>query len=381
MYMNAQIASDSAEQALSSLALPTNNIMLYSAGLPNYPANFTRDSIISGILMHDAKMLRDQLVFCALLQGGTKNPFTGEEPGKIFHEMPAARIDGLSSEFNACDTTALFIIGHEVYLQLTNDDTFITRQKKYLEKAVTYILSHIKNNLFVEDPAFCGAKRFALRVTYWKDSQVPNRHDGIPAYPAVYTLAHVQNMRALKSAAALLDASDLLHKAFEMNKYLSVLYDQKKGMYAIGIDQKGFFPGLSSDNLHMLYYLEPDEITPQKVQAIVKTMQILETQIGYLTFNTHWSGLAQDITTHTGYHTNTVWPFEQALIHSGAKKFGLTHVMNISSRIAAKLDTFAELYMVAEDTVKKSGSATQLWTIAAQKYFYKEASKQGLKSV
>ena len=111
------------------LASVIGGITLYNAGLPNYPYNFTRDSILSGILMKDPVMLREQLIFSSLLQGDAKNPYTGEEPGKIFHQMPGMRQSNLSTEYNACDTTALFLYGHEIYLDLTNDYYFIERQK------------------------------------------------------------------------------------------------------------------------------------------------------------------------------------------------------------------------------------------------------------
>jgi glycogen debranching enzyme len=357
------------DMSLASLELNYGKITVYSAGLPNFPANFTRDGILSAILLKDAKMLRNQLVFCSIFQGTKRSAYTGEELGKIFHEMPGARIDGLSTEYNACDATSLFLYGHEIYVQLTDDYEFVVRQRKYLERAVSYILRHIVNNLFVEDPKYCGSSRFALQVTYWKDSHISNRANGSPMYPAVYTLAHVQAMRALKSAAILLNSPDLLRKAYAMLKHVFVLFDQKRGMFSLGLDQQGFFPGVSSDNLHLLYYLKPDEISPEKVASIVEGMKILESQCGYMTMNTKDPWLQHDVTKHSGYHTNTVWPFEQAFIHSAAKKFHLPHVAEIASRVTHHLDTYPELFVLREGVLQKSGSTTQLWTIAAKHYF------------
>ncbi len=364
------------QEALDSLVIQLNHITLYSAGLPSYPANFTRDGILSAILMRDAKMLRDQLIYCSFLQGTKKDSKTGEEPGKIFHEMPPFLTEGYSTDYNACDTTALFLIGHDEYLNMTGDDYFIKKQHHYLEKAVTYILHHLVNYLFVEDPKYADAKRYALKVTYWKDSHISNREHGIPAYPAVFTLAHVQNMKALRSAARLLGAKDLEKKAEEMNKHLFILFDDKRGVFHIGLDQKGFFPGVSSDNLHILYYLEPDQIKTEKVRKIVEATKSLETKRGYLTLSTHDISLQHDIAHHYGYHTNTVWPFEQAFIHLGAKKFNLPHVMEVCERIIPYLHDFPELLHVDEFKVHKKGNAPQLWTIAAKKYF--EASSPTL---
>ena len=355
--------------ALSTLEITHNDIILYSAGLPTFPSNFTRDSILSAILFEDPIMMRNQLVFCAAMQGKEKNRITGEEPGKIFHEMPPMRIRGLSTEFNACETTALFILGHEVYLKSTGDTEFIARQKKYLENAVEYILSHIINNLFAEDPSMSGAQQFALRVTYWKDSQIHNRDQGIPVYPAVFTLAHVQNMRALKSAAMLLNAPDLAKKAKLMLKHLWILFDEKQKVFQIGIDKRGFLTGISSDTLHILYYLEPDEISPERVAGIAEASKVLETPYGYRTLSPKETYIDNLGTVEEGYHARTIWPFEQAFIHSAARKFNLPHVAAVAERVYEHLDVYPELFVIEKDGVRKGGSKTQLWTLAANYYF------------
>jgi len=59
-----------------------NGYDLCQAGIPYYPGNFTRNSIISAILLQNPEILRRQLSFCAEKQGKKKNPYSGEEPGK-----------------------------------------------------------------------------------------------------------------------------------------------------------------------------------------------------------------------------------------------------------------------------------------------------------
>lgn len=370
MSIHGNSYGDKILNALDRLAIQTNKITLYSAGLPDYPSNFTRDSILAAILMEDKLMLRNQLIFCSLLQGSEKNPSTGEEPGKIFHQIPPTYINGLSSEYDACDTTALFLIGHEKYWQLTHDEVFLANQKKYLEKAVEYILSHLINNMFAEDPKYSGSNSLALRVTYWKDSQVTNREGGIPAYPAVFTLAHIQNMKALRCAAMLLKSAELHKVAFEMKRHMTILFDDNRGIFYSGVDKLGFFPGTSSDNLHLLYYLEPGDLPDTKIEKIIYNTRILESELGFMTLNRHEEWLNTDITNHTGYHSNTVWPFEQAFIHKAARDFDLNGVADIAARIYKYLDSFPELFIIGNNGFVKGGSEIQLWTIAAAKYFY-----------
>ena len=90
---------------MEKLKIERDGIELFNAGFPNFPRNFTRDSIISGLIMRDAKMLRNQLLYSSKMQGKKNNSKTGEEKGKIFHESPGYIINQLSTEFNACDTT------------------------------------------------------------------------------------------------------------------------------------------------------------------------------------------------------------------------------------------------------------------------------------
>ena len=357
-------------EELNKLKNVFEGIEIYNAGIPKFQRNFTRDGIISAILMNDAKMLKNQLRFCALKQGIKKDSKTGEEPGKIFHEYPGVifeKRENLSTHFNACDTTALFIIGHKKYLELTNDKTLFENQKENIQKAAEYIKKHLRDGLFIENPKFAGAKKFALKVTYWKDSVVINRKEGEPNYPAVFTLAHIQNMRAMKYASELLKSKRLEENYIKMKKALENLWDYKLGIFYIAIDKTGPIQGISSDILHALYYLEKNEITEEKINEILKNAKILETKIGYSTLDPN---LGKNI--ENGYHSRTVWPFEQAIIYEGAKKFGLKKIMEISSRILRYLDTDPEIFKLENGNFQKGGCDPQLWTIAAKEYLKKQ---------
>ena len=94
----------------------------------------------------------------------------------------------------------------------------------------------------------------------------------------------------------------------------------------------------------------------------------METKIGYRTLSPGEADRVKD-----KYHTYTVWPFEQAIIHAGARKFGLTDVQEKCLRIVPYLDTHPEIFTL-DKGIKKGGCDPQLWTIAAKKYF--ESSKK-----
>lgn len=229
---------------LAKLRNGEQGLALYNAGLPGYARNFARDSLIAGLLMDDPAMLRDQLLFCASKQGSRKDADSGEEPGKIFHEIPPVTIRNRKTTFNACDTTALYLLGHARHVQLTGDRTFLRSQRHAIGRAVAYIVTHTRDGFFVEDPAFADAPHFALNVSYWKDSVILDRETGEPAYPVVYTLAHVQNMHAIRKMAEIMDRPSVLITHFRrMKEALARLWDRKRSTFLIAKDMVGEIGG------------------------------------------------------------------------------------------------------------------------------------------
>ena len=270
-----------------------------------------------------------------------------------------------STEYNACASSALFLIGHEVYQRLTGDKKFAETYEKNIIRAVDYIEAHLRQYAFIEDPKFSGSRRFALKVTYWKDSEIFGRKNGEPVYPVTYTLAHIQNMRALRSASFLLEKKELEQLVSKMAKYLMRdLFNKKTGAFYLAIDQQGPIGAISSDQLHVLFYLDVRDIEPECVEQIVESSSVLETTAGYRTLCEECAALVQD-----KYHAKTVWPFEQAIINIGARRFGLDHVIRVSSRITQWLDTDPEIVILEGKGFRKAGCDPLLLSIAAKTYF------------
>lgn len=350
--------------------LKTNqeNIELYNAGYPGFPRNFTRDSIISGILMNDPVVIKNQLLFAAKKQGKKKDPLTGEEHGKIFHEFPGFYINNLSTEYNACDTTALFLIGHFYYEKITGDKRFKHEQKDNIIQAIDYIKSHLDDYVFYENPSKCDSDKFALKVTYWKDSEIPKRNEGNPVYPIAYFLAHVINLAGIRFSSEIIEDDKLKEElnliAQNMKDRINRFYDNEKKAFYIAIDSNGPIEGVSSDILHALFYLRSEDISVEQQESIVRSASELETIVGYLTLSPKVNQEVND-----SYHSKTVWPFEQAIINIGARKFNLPKIEEVSKRIMGYLDTDPEIFILENDAFRKAGCDPQLWTIAAKKYF------------
>ena len=384
---------------LEELTIKHKEFTLYKAGLPSYPRNFTRDVIIASLIMGSPKMLEDQLIFSAHLQGTKKDPRTGEQPGAIFHEydikldggVELSQRPGRTTFYAASDTTALFLIGHEWYQRMTGDKKLYQKQKANILRATEYILSHLYGgSVFIEDPRFCEAEAYALKVTYWKDSQLWGRPGGEPKYPVIYPLAHIQNIAGIRSASYLLNSKELGKVADQMTRALNLMYDEKTKNFPIAIDSQGAINGINSDGLHSLFYLEPGSLTGNKLEKLVKSSMPLETSMGYRTLIPEIAAEAKD-----KYHAETVWTHEQAQIHIGAIKHlnwaiqngkeelsaSLSHVADVSGRIYSYFKniqgSYPELFIInSEGNMLPGGCDPQLWAYAAKVYFDNFANSQ-----
>lgn len=345
-----------------------DNLTVYDAGLPRFPRNFTRDGIISALLFEDAAMMRDQLRFCALHQGKTTDPHTGEEPGKMFHEFPGYPLRGLNTQFNGCDTTGLWLYGLAHYINWTGDRGLADELNTAVTQALVYVQTHLRSDhLFEEAPSYCGAERFALKVTYWKDSVLHGRPDGETAWPAVFTLAHVQTMAGVRAMGEILADEDLKNTADKMLAALQLLWDEELGCYLSALDSLGSMRLVTSDPLHMLAYLRPGDISGRQVEQIVAASRPLETPLGYVVM----PPAAAD-TLQYDYHGKTVWPFEQAMIHLGAATFEQPHVTAVCQRVIPHIQTAAPETLSTDPNLNSPSCDPQLWTLAARAYFARQ---------
>ncbi len=350
---------------VQALAAQRDDLTVYNAGLPRFPRNFTRDGIIAALISSEMQVLRDQVAFCALHMGTKTDAESGEEPGKVHHEWPGYPLREKLTTYNACDATAFFLIGLLQYWRATDDDQFVESLREQIINGVHYIFRHINEvGLFEDDPAFCGANHFALKVTYWKDSVIMGREAGEPTFPVTYSLAHAQNLCALRAAASLLNTGLYDAEILSMSNAVSRLWDHANDTFYAAIDADGPISANTSDALQMLYYLTPNDITQTQIAHIERSAEALETHIGYLAASLDTAAGMQ-----RGYHAATVWPFEQALIHAGADKFGLDRVKRICERVMRTVSLGSPEVVGVNFEEYEISCNPQLWTLAAHVYF------------
>lgn len=337
----------------------------YSAGLPHYKSNFSRDTFISGILSYDYNLLENQLRISFKHQGDKYDPLTGEEPGKIHHEYPGVVVHKpYLSTYNACDTTALSLIALEFVLHMHKDrgEEIIDTYHSNIEKSLSYLDRHIKNNIFWEFPPG-GKKHFSLRTTYWKDSIIPSVMGKIePNYPVSFALVHFQVARSLLSAGRIMERNELLDLADKMfRKGIETFIKNDK--FVVMIDQDEELAQVSSDELHALAYIPKKYKNLLPLDSILERSKEITTRAGIACTPKYISDKLSD-----KYHGYVIWIFEQAIINYGSKKFGLKKIARVTRRSIKYIKIGQELLTLIAG-IRPHGDSKQLWSVAAKIYF------------
>jgi glycogen debranching enzyme len=331
---------------------------------------FARDLFTTAFMLDDLRLLKDTIQFALITQGRKCDPNTGEEPYRVIHEYSDVEYRDLSTRYNAADTTLYLLIALECYHRQTQDRELIEVHSRRISSTIDYVLSRIEDDLFWEDPKRCGAERYALRATYWKDSGLPGGRE--PRYPVVYTLVQAQAACALRAAARLIRDFDLGYDAESLEEraerliraLLSELWDDEGDFPIIALTNEGPVRGIASDGLHMLAYLRPGDLPSDKLRALAEGAAALQTPYGYRTYAPDQPGYDPK-----SYHWGSIWPFDQYFIACGAIKHGLAEIAKRSLGVVEALERFgfAELFFWDGRSLSPSGCGTLLWSTAYPK--------------
>ncbi len=369
------------QAALASLEVQLDwagrSLLLYQAGKQEASVRFGlfgRDLLTTAWMLQDPGFSEQVIRFVCGTLGSRYDPQTGEEPGRGIHEFDEVTQRGLLTRYNACEVSLLLLIVAAAHRRSTGDTALIHELRAPLLSAGGYLHAHLEDGLFSEDPGRCGASRYALRATYWKDSRLPGRVD--PRYPVAYGLVQAQAVAGLRGLAHLLRALDRPKQAqaslraakLAADRLFTALWDETHNAPLIARDGAGPIAGISSDALHLLAYLEKNDVPPERLSAIAAAAESLETPYGYRSYAPD-----QPDYSPTAYHLGAIWPFEQVFIARGAQLHGLHRVGAVARRTVDALEKlgFVELcYWTPEDglsgpgAVPGEGCDLQLWSAA-----------------
>lgn len=340
---------------------------------------FGRDLLTVALMLQEPELMRQVIQFVCSTLGKEYNLTTGEEPGRGIHEFTDVKMRGLSTRYNAVETSLLLLILVALYWQITADDSLLQEEGKALVATVDYLCAHLRDGVFFEDSTRCGAERYALPATYWKDGGLPGRND--PDYPVVYALVQAQTVAALRAAARLAKPLKMANRTRELafiadkavKRLFSDLWDEGSNYPLIAKDCKGGITGISSDALHMLAYLQEEDVPAKKLAEIVEGASQLATPYGYRTYAPGQLEYAPD-----SYHLGAIWPFEQFFIAKGALIHEQEEILGVSLRVMRVLEKlgFPELAYWDGKELTAGGCDLQLWSVALPQAFYELLSRR-----
>jgi glycogen debranching enzyme len=307
---------------------------LPAAGLPWFMTIFGRDSILTSLqaLPFTASYAATTLRLLASLQGSRLDDFRDEEPGKILHEVrygeSAAFLEQPHSPYyGTADATPLWLILLDEYELWTGDSALV----RELEPEARAALDWIDTYADIKGDGYIWYERrnteTGLENQCWKDSwDGISYHDGrLPHFPRATCELQGYAYDAMSRAARLarqfwndgVFADRLAHQAASLKaRFNHDFWVEDRGYYALALDADGSqVDALSSNIGHLLW----SGIVDQN-----RARQVVDHLLGPKLFS-GWGvrTLATDAGRYNpiGYHTGTVWPFDNSFIAWGLRRY------------------------------------------------------------
>ncbi|MDG4834432.1 glycogen debranching N-terminal domain-containing protein [Solwaraspora sp. WMMD1047] len=305
------------------------------AGMPWFMTLFGRDGLIS--CLQTVPFLPATCVpllrILGLSQGSRRDPFRGEEPGKILQESrygESAAFNELphSADFSAADTTPLFVILLDEYERWTGDVDLVRELEFQTRAALEWIdrdtdLAGGGYLWYEPRPAMSGPVNQS-----WKGSPgAISFHDGRPAgYPQatceIQGYVYDAKLRAARLArlvwhdpafADRLEAeAAALRERFNRDFWIA-----ERGYYAAALEADGRqVDSLTSNIGHLLW---SGIVEPDRAASVVERLMGPDLFSGW---GIRTLAATESRYNPLGYHTGTVWPADNSLIAWGMRRYG-----------------------------------------------------------
>jgi glycogen debranching enzyme len=324
-----------------------DHLWVPAAGLPRFAVPFGRDCLITGIetLMWNDRLSRDVLLFLAKTQGKEENPWNYEQPGKIMHEMHTGELARLREVpfglfYGSVDSTPLFLVLAGEYIRWTGDVDLYTSLESNIDRAWDWIDKYgdIDGSGYLQYQAHTPPKASSAALTVglfnqgWKDSSRAVMYgDGTMVTDHPVALAEVQGYyyRALHLWAGVYDTlpqSEAMEaRARRCEERAARLKEQfnrefwmpDKNFFAMGLDgHHRHIDSITSNPGHCFWSRLIDE---ELAEPAVKTLM---SESMFTAWGIRTMAETEPAFNPFSYHNGSIWPFENALIASGLKKYG-----------------------------------------------------------
>jgi glycogen debranching enzyme len=310
------------------------SVELYGAGRPAYLTLFGRDAIILALaaLPFRRGPAESALRILARLQGCSEDRWTGEQPGRIPHELRLGESGRFGRRppisFGSVDATPLFVVLLDEYASQTGDLTLARELEGHARAALEWMWRYgdADGDLLIEYGQGDDATR--IRNQSWKDSDdaivFPNGALADPPIAASEVQAYAY--AALRRGARLARrawgddvlARDLARRAAALRqRFDEAFWLPDEQTYAMALDpQKRPIPTLSSSIGHLL----AAGIVPHARSGLLVSQMLRRPLNSGWGVRTVASGSAAF--DPLGYHRGTIWPHDVAVGVLGAARYG-----------------------------------------------------------
>ena len=321
-----------------------------AAGLPRFSVPFGRDCLITGLetLTWNHHISRDVLLFLAKTQGKEENDFNYEQPGKIMHEMHTGELARLKEVpfglfYGSVDSTPLFLVLGAEYIRWTNDLELFRQLKPNFDAAWKWIEDYgdIDGSGYVQYKAHTPPRASTAALTVglfnqgWKDSSVAVMYsDGTMVTDHPISLSEVQGAyyRALQlwgevyvnmpeSEGMREEGQKLVCRARELKKKFNRdFWMPAKSYFAMALDgSHRHVDSITSNPAECLWSRLIDE---EHADEMVETLMA---EPMFADWGIRTMANTEKAYNPFSYHDGSIWPFENALIASGLKKYGFVN--------------------------------------------------------
>ena len=313
--------------------------VVVAAGAPWYMTLFGRDSLLTSYmaLPFAPELARGVLRELAELQGRTIDPGSGEEPGKILHELRshggAGPFRSRSRYYGTVDATPLFVL---VAAEAVRWGALSTTDHPWLLPAIDAAIAWIGDfgdsdgDGFVD---YAPHDEHGLTNQGWKDSWdgVTFADGSLPEAPIALVEAQGYTYAALLGAADIYDTIDrhddadrCRYDADALRDRFNAAYWDDRGFYVEALDGSGRrVDSLTSNPGHALWTGIASPECADRYLDVVAGQEL-------------WSGWGvRTLATSMGaydplsYHNGSVWPHDTAIAIAGAARYGRWDVVDL----------------------------------------------------